>query len=393
MSLTTCVKKAGKALSAEDKSAILEAARVNRKAGMSVDAAAKAAVQAQIDTVQALIAQAQGLLSTKTVDQPATLKERAAAMAAKGEPVHQDPGEAPEVATKAVVAEAIKTAADNRDRKPSEMREQLLRDIQAALVEAPDYSDYELAVKSMGQKEADEAFTTSASRGALGEKFTPRGYSRPTLTFRVPGDGAFTVNNTVRQLLKFRRAVESSPGFRQTRSIPAPERATDALDTRGPTAAIKAMIDEGDPQAAVDYAAARGLVIADVLKGDKVRLPKVAGLTPTAEAVGEFEPEVAEAAPAPSPAPSAQLAAEAPRAPAPAPQAQARPPAPTPRPAPAAPARRAPKSFRKSVKVTTQVFVEDSNTFEQREVDADSALTALAADIKALQAFRACIGG
>jgi hypothetical protein len=103
MSLTTCIRRAGKNLNAEDKNAILEAARVNRKAGMSADEAAKAAVQAQIAKVQSY-------LSTWTDEKPASLKERAAAMAAKGDPVHQDPGEAPEVATKAVVALGVMTA-------------------------------------------------------------------------------------------------------------------------------------------------------------------------------------------------------------------------------------------------------------------------------------------
>jgi hypothetical protein len=63
-------------------------------------------------------------------------------------------------------------------------------------------------------------------------------------------------------------------------------------------------------------------------------------------------------------------------------------------PAPAPePAKRAPKSFRQSHKVTTSVFMEDTGTFSQQEVDADTALTALAADIEALNALRNCIAG
>ena len=57
------------------------------------------------------------------------------------------------------------------------------------------------------------------------------------------------------------------------------------------------------------------------------------------------------------------------------------------------PAKRAPKSFRQSHKVTTSVFMEDTGTFSQQEVDADTALTALAADIEALNALRNCIAG
>jgi hypothetical protein len=72
-------------------------------------------------------------------------------------------------------------------------------------------------------------------------------------------------------------------------------------------------------------------------------------------------------------------------------------PAPTPAAEPTPPAepktKRAPKSFRKKVMVSTDVFVEDSGKFEAREVDADTALKALDADISELQAFKRCIGG
>lgn len=126
------------------------------------------------------------------------------------------------------------------------------------------------------------------------------------VTLKYPG-GTFKVINTVDRLKEFRDKVEKSPGF-SDRKTPKPsvgkDRPTVEHGSTGPGAAIKAMIDDGDPQAAVDYAAARGLVIADVLKGDKVRLPKVVGLTPTAEAMGEFEPEVAETEQAASPSAS-----------------------------------------------------------------------------------------
>ena len=60
---------------------------------------------------------------------------------------------------------------------------------------------------------------------------------------------------------------------------------------------------------------------------------------------------------------------------------------------PETPPKRAPKSFRQSHKVTTQVFMEETGAFAEQEVDADTALTALAGDIKALTAFRDCIAG
>lgn len=66
---------------------------------------------------------------------------------------------------------------------------------------------------------------------------------------------------------------------------------------------------------------------------------------------------------------------------------------PTKTPSPAKTAKRPPKSFRTTHMVTTAVWVEESGSFEQREVDSEAALKAIADDIKALQAFRACVEG
>lgn len=349
--LASCIAKAGKALSDENKAAILSADRANREAGMGAEAAARAAVQAQIDKVQAQV-------STWTDAKPASLKERAAAMAAKGEPVHQDPGEAPEVATKAVVAEAIKTAAGNRDRKPSEMKRELLRMIDEAIPAAKDRTDqdvqvYESTAPGVRMTDAEQAEYKRLS-GTQRDKYMKRlaedkaGLHQRAaerigfVTLKVPGDGTFKILNTVDRLQAFRAKVDRSPGFSAIgRAAPKPERVNGygmrkdpgspfgvESGSGGPKAVIENMIDEGDPQAAVDYAAARGLVIADVLKGDKARLPKVAGLTPTTDEgpVGEFEPEVAETEQAAAPSasvdaqPAATTAASAP-APSPAPAA------------------------------------------------------------------------
>lgn len=156
-----------------------------------------------------------------------------------------------------------------------------------------------------------------------------------TVTLKVPGDGTFRILNTKQRLEKFRAQVESSPGFKDRQAPLQSERVSSSITNRtkepntpfgvergsgGPKAVIENMVDDGDPQAAVDYAAARGLDVAEVLKGDKARLGKVAGLTPTAEAVGEFEPETEPAAPAqPAAASAAPPAQQAePSAPAPA---------------------------------------------------------------------------
>lgn len=57
-SLTACVKKAGSALKAEDKAAIMAAARENRKAGMSASEAGRKAVEARLAEVRAMITSA-----------------------------------------------------------------------------------------------------------------------------------------------------------------------------------------------------------------------------------------------------------------------------------------------------------------------------------------------
>lgn len=60
---------------------------------------------------------------------------------------------------------------------------------------------------------------------------------------------------------------------------------------------------------------------------------------------------------------------------------------------PGAPSKRPPKSFLRTVVVTTPVYVEASETFETRAVDADSALSALDEDINEMRAFVRCLEG
>lgn len=55
--------------------------------------------------------------------------------------------------------------------------------------------------------------------------------------------------------------------------------------------------------------------------------------------------------------------------------------------------KRAPKSFRKKIRVTTPVFVEETGAFESREIDADTALKALDEDVSELEKFLACLKG
>lgn len=119
--------------------------------------------------------------------------------------------------------------------------------------------------------------------------------------------------------------------------------------------------------------AVEDLTAADI---DAMVAPQAEAETPAAPAEEEAPPaaeEVTPAEPEPEPAP----------APAPEPEPEPAPPPP--------PARRAPKSFRKTVQVTTQAYIEESKKFEPREMDAETALSAIYEDIKQLKAFRACI--
>lgn len=72
--------------------------------------------------------------------------------------------------------------------------------------------------------------------------------------------------------------------------------------------------------------------------------------------------------------------------------AESKPNSATPAPKPDKP-KRPPKSFRTKQMVTTTVLVEETGKFEQREIDAESAMVALDADIAELEAFMKCLKG
>lgn len=177
---------------------------------------------------------------------------------------HQDPGEKPEAATKAVVSESLKTAARNEDTKPSEMRKWLLAEIEKEMLAAPDRADYDETVKRVGEKDAISMYT---GNGMLG-KNTETGF----ITFDVPGDGKFKVRNSMRGLLEFRKNVNASGGFKDSgqKTVRPPEN-KGALDGGSKMDAITNMIEEGDFEAARDYAEAVGIKLDDVKvpKGDR----------------------------------------------------------------------------------------------------------------------------
>ena len=232
--------------------------------------------------------QAQGVKKKPAAEVPATVA------------THKDPGEPAEPVTPAVVAEAIKTGMQETDRKASSMKAELLAEIDQAVQDAPDYADFQVAVKSMGLKDATATFTDA--KGTLGDTSAPTGYSRPKRTFKVEGDGVFTVHNTVRQLLTFRAKVESSPGFRDRQSrTNLTERATDTLDRRSTDAAISNMLDEGDFTAAVDFAESKGVKLEDVklTKLLRERLEKWQKDQESAKRMAEYQAAQAENKPAP----------------------------------------------------------------------------------------------
>jgi hypothetical protein len=247
-------------------------------------------------------AQAQEVLSNKPAD-----------VTTAGAPAtHADPGEAAEPATPAVLKESLAKAAKREDRKPSEMRADLLAQIDAKLADAADEylptwrapTKDQIRKAMVGTGITNEARIVQMLEGQHQNRVAEAADRIGYVMFDVPGDGKFKVLNTKSKLTDFRRQVESSPGFKNTSSAPKPEGSSGGeKGYGGAKAAIEGMIDEGDAQAAVDYAAMKGMDLAEVLKGQQERLKKVAGLTPTAE--GEEAPAAEPAAPASAPAPAA----------------------------------------------------------------------------------------
>lgn len=224
---------------------------------------------------------------------------------------HKDPGEPAEPATPAVVKEAIQTAARNDGRPIKDVKAEALRLIDEAMAGAKDENDPDVLMYAERSRVKVDKKALDR-RGLIGKQRelaeadiqrkidTERQKAADNIgyvTISVPGDGTFKVLNTKERLAEFRKKVEASPGFKAQRPGPIESARVNGYGMKkeagsrfgvesgsGSTkTAIEAMIDDGDPQAAVDYAAARGLSIADVLKGDKDRLKKAEGLEPTPE--------------------------------------------------------------------------------------------------------------
>jgi hypothetical protein len=89
----------------------------------------------------------------------------------------------------------------------------------------------------------------------------------------VPGDGKYKVRNSVRGLLEFRKNVMASQGFKDSGQKRVKPEQNDGVQggSGGNMTAITNMIDEGDFEAASDYAEAVGIKLDDVKvpKGDR----------------------------------------------------------------------------------------------------------------------------
>lgn len=139
---------------------------------------------------------------------------------------HADPGQAPEVVTPAVAAQSVQKAARNEDTKPSEMRKWLVGKIDEAIAVAP---------------EAAVDF----------------------LSFDVPGDGTFKVQNSQARLQEFRKKVLASPGFKdggQKQNTNPPDQVDSARNGSGSTMeAIRNFLADGDVEGAMKFAKLKGV--------------------------------------------------------------------------------------------------------------------------------------
>lgn len=137
------------------------------------------------------------------------------------------------------------------------------------------------------------------------------------VTINVPGDGEFKVVNTKERLAEFRRKVENSPGFKDQRPGPIESLRVNGYGSKqSPGApfgveggsgskadAFANMVDEGDIEAALNYAEAVGIDPAKAKLPDvlRKRLDKWMADNKDRAPEPELEPETA---PAPTPAPS-----------------------------------------------------------------------------------------
>jgi len=111
-----------------------------------------------------------------------------------------------------------------------------------------------------------------------------------TITLKA-GGSTVTLQNTARRVAKYMKALGTVKGGKTPKPVPAKTDTRPSgvvswggeLSRRTPLKTITDMIDDLDPQAAVDFAAAQGIDLEEALKGDRKRLDRVRGLKPTPE--------------------------------------------------------------------------------------------------------------
>ena len=92
------------------------------------------------------------------------------------------------------------------------------------------------------------------------------------------GGSEYKIRNTRERIAELKKELLAAKSAK-----PGAEKATDALSKRASITTIKDMIDDLDPQAAVDFAAAQGIDLEVALKDDRKRLDRVRNLKPTPE--------------------------------------------------------------------------------------------------------------
>ncbi|MDI9583218.1 MAG: hypothetical protein QM473_03285, partial [Acidobacteriota bacterium] len=100
-----------------------------------------------------------------------------------------------------------------------------------------------------------------------------------TITLKAGGSTA-KIQNTARRVAEYMKDLDKVKDKKYVAEKKAKTWGGE-LSKRAPLKSITDMIDDFDPQAAVDFAAAQGIDLEEVLKGDRKRLDRVRGLKPT----------------------------------------------------------------------------------------------------------------
>lgn len=206
-----------------------------------------------------------------------------------GKTTHQDTGKSPEAATAAVVAQSVKTAANNDGAKPSAMRKWLVGEVDAAIAKAvaPDAS------KAQALDDANRLYAKAVGldqRSRSGDALREAAHAIGYVTFDVPGDGKFKVLNTPEKLREFKKKVLASSGFKdggQTQDTRVRDEDYSGRNGSASVAeAIKNFLLDGDVRGALEFATVKGVEFTPVaprmtLTGRNVRrIPASVASTP-----------------------------------------------------------------------------------------------------------------